>query len=111
MLVQRLPRMSEVKVDDAPVVRTAGGHHDVINWGRKVAEELLDSRGIRGIEGGGHRIDLARGALQGLGIATGKNQLRALRACTSGGLEPDAGASADHNNSLTQEFRFVPDLR
>jgi hypothetical protein len=46
----------------------------VIDWGRQVAEELLEQRRVRGVKSGSaQRIDLAGCALEALRIATGED--------------------------------------
>jgi len=93
-------------------VRLAGCDHHVVDRGRQVAEERLEGSRIRGVEGrSAQRGDLARGDLEPLGIAAGEDQLGPLSACSSGGFEPDAGATADHDDGLPEEFRFALDGR
>ena len=43
---------------------------------------------------------LGRGALQALAVAAGEDDVGALGAGAPGGLEPDAGAAADHDDGL-----------
>ena len=44
---------------------------------------------------------------QPLGIAAGEDDVGALGPGASGGLEPDAGAAADHDDGLAEQFRFA----
>src|SRR5580698_428723 len=112
MLVQRTSRLGGFHVDEATIMRPASGHHDVIDWCRQAAEELIEQHRIRGVKrAGAQRMDLARCALQGLRAATREDYFRSLRACSSSRLEPNAGASADYDHGLLQEFRFPPDVR
>ena len=46
-----------------------------------------------------------------LGITARKDQLGSLNACAPGRLEPDAGATADHDDGLPEEFRSALDRR
>src|SRR5208282_1679534 len=102
MLVHRTSRLGGFHVDEAAVMRPASGHHDVIDWGRRFSEELREQRRIRRVKGvSAHRLNLARSALQGLRTAAGEDYLRSLCACSSGSLEPNAGASADYDHSLS----------
>jgi hypothetical protein len=67
----------------------------VVDGGRKVTEEPLEGNRIRRVKSrGAQRVDLARGALEGLGIPAGEDQLGTLGVCSPGGFEPDAGATA-----------------
>ena len=84
----------------------------MVDRGRQVTEEPLEGSRIRGVEGrGAQRVELARGALEALGIPAGEDQLGPLSACSSGRFEPDAGATADHDDGLPEEFRFALDGR
>ncbi len=42
------------------------------------------------------------------GFRPGEDHLRPLSACSSGGFKPDAGTTADHDDSLPEEFRVAP---
>ena len=73
-----------------------------------VPEEPLEGSRIRGVEGrGAQRAELGRGALQALGIPASEDYVRPFSAGSSGGLEPDAGATADHDDGLPEQFRFA----
>ena len=89
-------------------MRLASRHHHVVDRGRQVTEEPLEGSRIRGVEGcGAQRVELARGALEALGIPAGEDHLGPLSACSSGRFEPDAGAAADHDDGLPEEFWFA----
>ena len=45
--------------------------------------------------------------VEALGIAAGEDDLGALGACAPGGLEPDAGAAADDDDGLAEQFRLA----
>jgi hypothetical protein len=108
MLVEGATRLLEVHVEQAPVVRPASCHHHVVDRSRQVTEEPLEEGRIRGVESrGAQRVKLARGALEGLGTPAGKDHPGALSAGSSGGFESDAGATADHDDGLPEEFRFA----
>jgi hypothetical protein len=49
--------------------------------------------------------EFACGTFEALGIPCGEDQLGSLSPCQSGRFEPDAGATPDHNDDLTKEFR------
>ena len=71
-----------------------------------VLEELLEPVGVGGVEGrGAHGAELAGRALEALGVAAGEDDVGALGARPPGGLEPDAGAAADHDDGLAEQFR------
>ena len=53
------------------------------------------------------RAELARGALEALGIAAGEDDVGALGARAPGRLEPDAGAAADHDDGLAEQLRLA----
>ena len=75
-------------------------------------KNALEGGRIRGVEGrGALRVELARGMLEALGIPAGEDQLGPFGACPAGRFEPDAGAAADHDDGLPEEFRFAPDGR
>ena len=89
-------------------MRPASRHHHVVYRGWQVAEEPLEGSRIRGVEGrGAQRLELARGALEALGIPAGEDHLGPLSACSPRRFEPYAGAAADHNDGLPEEFRFA----
>ena len=92
----------------AHITRSAGRDHHVIDWRRQVPEELLERSRIRGVERrGALRAELAPGALQALGIPAREDHVRALLARASRRFEPDAGATADHDDGLPEQFRFA----
>ena len=108
--VEGAARLREVHVDEAPVVRPASCHHHVVDRGRQVTEEPLERSRIRGVEGrGAQRVELARHALEALGVPAGEDELGSLSACPSGRFESDASATADHDDGLPAEFRFALD--
>jgi hypothetical protein len=45
--------------------------------------------------------------LQAIRVARGEDQFGSLGAGTPGGLEPDAGATADHDDGLPGELRLA----
>jgi hypothetical protein len=62
----------------------------------QAVEEPLQRCRVGGVEGGGApRVDVERCLPQPLGIPAGEDDVGALTAGASGGLEPDAGAAAD----------------
>jgi hypothetical protein len=106
--VESVARLLEVHIEHTSVVRLAGRHHHVVNGGRQVTEELLEGSRVVGVEGrGAQRVELACGALETLRIPAGKDDLRPLGACSSCRFQPDAGASADHDDGLPEELRFA----
>ena len=55
------------------------------------------------------RFEFAGSELKALGIPAGEDQPGPLGARPPGRFEPYAGAAADYNDSLPEEFRFAPD--
>ena len=91
--------------------RSAGRRPVTSTWsigaGRLVEEPLQRCR-VGGVEGGGApRADVARRLLEALGIAAGEDDVGALGAGAPGGLEPDAGAAADQDDGLPEQFRLA----
>jgi hypothetical protein len=89
-----------------PVVGSAGGHHHVIDRVREILEERLQGGRIVGVEGRDPlRVELVRCLLEAFGIAPGEDDAGALGARSPGGFRPDAGAAADDDDSLAEQFR------
>ena len=58
---------------------------------------------VGGIEGHGTlRAEFRRGPLEALGTAAGQDDVGAIGAGPAGGLKPDAGAAADHDDGLPE---------
>jgi hypothetical protein len=53
------------------------------------------------------RAPSSAAALQAVGVAAGQDDLGALGAGLAGGLQPDAGAAADHDEGLPGQFWFA----
>jgi hypothetical protein len=53
------------------------------------------------------RVELERCLLEALGIAPGEDDAGALGAGSPGGFQPDAGAAADDDDGLAEQFRFA----
>jgi hypothetical protein len=91
-----------------PVVGSTGGDHHVVDRGWKTLEERLEGGRIVGVEGrGALRGDLARCLFEAFGIAPGEDEAGALGAGSPGGFQPDAGAAADDDDGLAEQFRFA----
>jgi hypothetical protein len=74
----------------------------------QVLEESLQRGRIGGVEGGGApSADVKRCLLEALGIRAGEHDLGTLRAGSLGCCEPDAGAAADQDDRLPEQFRFA----
>jgi len=94
--------------------REGGGRSHAVCFvsDRRLQPPKTEGSRIHGIKGrGAQRIELARGALEALGIPAGEDQLGPFSASSSGRFEPDAGATADHDDGLSEEFRFALDGR
>jgi hypothetical protein len=84
----------------------------VVNRRGQLVEEPPEPFEVGGVEGpGAQRVELARGALEALGIPAGEDKFGPFSACSSSRLEPDAGATADYDDGLPEEFRFALDGR
>jgi hypothetical protein len=78
----------------------------------QVVKEPIEELEIGGIKGrSAQRVDLVRGTLETLWIPTREDHLGAFSACTSGRFKSYTGATADHNDSLPEEFRLALDPR
>jgi hypothetical protein len=77
----------------------------MIDWSRQVEEEFLDPNRIIGVESRGpERADLACGPLQSPEVSGGEDNVRSLPTRPPRRFEPDASASANHDNGLSEEF-------
>lgn len=104
MLVDLAVRPREVHVCEGRVVRAAGRDHDMVDR-RQTLEELRERGGIGGVEGrGAPGAELARGALEAVGVTTGEDDVGALGACAPGRFEADAGAAADDDDGLAEQL-------
>jgi hypothetical protein len=80
--------------------------------GWEVAEEPIESNGIRGVEGrAAQGTNLTGSVLEALGIPARENYIGPFCTCTTRRFESDAGAAADDNNGLPKEHRFTVDGR
>ena len=110
VFVKGTARLLKVHVEEAHVVRRSRRHHHVVDPGRQVKEEAIEGSGVVGVEcGGALRFEFGCSALKGFGIAAGEDHLSALGVRSSGCFEPDAGATADHDDGLPEEFWFAVD--
>src|SRR5262249_10544867 len=63
---------------------------------------------IVGVEGrGALRAKLERRLLEAFGVAPSEDNAGALGAGSPGGFQPDAGAAADDDDGLAEQFRFA----
>ena len=84
-------------------MRGARGDHHVVDRRRRVAEEPSERARVAGVER--HcslGVDLLRGGVESRTITPSEDHLCALGVCLSSGLEPNPGASTDHDDA------FVP---
>jgi hypothetical protein len=56
---------------------------------------------------GAQRTELGCRLLQPVGIAAGQDHVGTLGACAPCGLQPDAGAAADHDDGLPEQLRLA----
>jgi hypothetical protein len=112
MLVECAARLRDVHVGQARVVHAAGCDHHVVDRCGQVLKEPREAIRIGGVEGGAaQRVKLARGLLQPLGVAGGEDDLGPRGASTARRLQADAGATADHDDGLAEQFGLELDRR
>src|SRR5689334_7243406 len=105
-------RLFEIELRQRRVVRTGAGDQHVVDRRGQLVEESPESFEVGGVEGrAAQRADFAGGTLEALRVPGGENYVRPLSACSSGRFEPDAGATADDDDGLPEEFRFALDGR
>jgi hypothetical protein len=80
----------------------------MVNRSGQPIEEVLQRCCVSGVKRtGAPRVDLPGRSIQPLGIASHEDDLGALCTGTPGGLQPDAGATADQNDGLAEQFRLA----
>jgi hypothetical protein len=95
-----------VQVGQRRVVRTWAGDHHVSDRCRQVGEEPLEGLRIGGVEGcRSRRAEFGRGMLKGPAVKAGQHDFGTLGACVACRFKPDARASADHDDGLSQQRR------
>src|SRR5262249_52832079 len=95
--------------EERPVVGSASGDHHVIDRGWEILEERSQGGRIVGVEGrGALRVELERCLLEAFWIAPGEDDAGPLGAGAPGGFQPGAGAAADDDDGLAEQFRFAP---
>jgi hypothetical protein len=106
MIVEIPVRPVAVQVGQRRVVRAGARHHHVVDRGRQVGEEPVEGVRVGGVERrGAARAEFGRGPLQAVGVAGSQDDVGPFGAGLAGGLEPDARASADHDDGLPGQFR------
>jgi hypothetical protein len=74
----------------------------------QVFKEVVQGVRVVGVEGRGVLgTDLCRGVVQAVRTASGENDIGSLGAGSSGGLQADACATTDQDDSLSKQLRFV----
>jgi hypothetical protein len=112
VFAEEAARLCEVHVDEARVVRSASRNHDVVDRGRQIAKEPLEGRSVRRLKRcGAQRVELARSLLEALGIPGGEDHVGSLGPCSTSGFESDAGATANDDHGLANQFRVAPSRR
>jgi hypothetical protein len=112
VVVEGAPPLLEVQVEKAPVARASGCDHHMVDRGRQVTEETFEGSRISGIEGcGAQHFELGRRTSKALGIPAGEDYAGPFRTRSAARFQADAGATADYNNSLTEELRLTLDRR
>jgi len=96
-------RLLAVQVSQTRVVRAGSGHHHVVDGGRQVGEEPTDGVRLGGVERcGAARAELVSCPLQAIGVARGQDDVGPICAGPARGFEADAGATADHDDSVPE---------
>src|SRR5262245_37306463 len=95
------PRRVDVELDEWRGGLTGTGDQDVVERRRQRVEEPAKPGEVGRVEGGDTPVHLEAGALYALGVSRRDDHLGALLVCQPGGLEPDAGTPADHEERLT----------
>src|SRR5262245_22711959 len=91
-----------------PVAGRASGDHHLVDRSWEIVEERPQGRRIVGVEGrGALRVQLERRLLEAFAVAPGEDNAGALGAGSPGGFQPDAGAAADDDDGLAEQFRFA----
>jgi hypothetical protein len=108
VLVEGMTRLRVVHLGQAPRVRAAGRHHDVVDqFGERLKEAAKRIR-VGGIEGStAHGAKLSGGVLEPASIAAGHNDIGALDAGSTPHFKPDAGGATDDDDCLRQQFRLA----
>src|SRR5215470_19105656 len=102
----------EVELRQRRVIRTRARNQQVVDRRTQLVEESPEAFEIESVEGrGAQRVELARGALERLGVSGSENDVCSLGARASGRFESDSGAAADDNNGLPEEFGAARDGR
>jgi hypothetical protein len=90
------------------VIGATGGDDDMVDRRRQLVEELLEPDGVVGVEGrGAQGLQLARGLLQALLVAGSEDDPGAFGPGAPRGLEADARAAADDDDSLAEQLRMT----
>ena len=92
----------EVELGQRRVVGARARHQDVVDLPPQLAEEPVEAVEVRGVERGDAAADLEAGAVKAIGIARGDDHVGSGRSRQPGRLEPDPGASADHDDGLLE---------
>jgi hypothetical protein len=75
----------------------------------QVLEEARERRRIVDVKGrAAEGAELERGVLQAVRISAGKDDVGRLGPCSPCRCQPNAGAAADHDDGLPEQFRFAP---
>ena len=90
-----------VEVGEASIVRAGAGDQHVVDRRGQLLEERLQLAEVGGVEGrGALRAEFHGCLLEPVGVSPGEDDVRGLSPGAPGGLQPDAGAAADHHDRL-----------
>jgi hypothetical protein len=84
----------------------------VVDRRRQLIEEPLEATEVSRVEGGTAQcVELKRRLLEALRVAAGEDDAGPLAAYSSGCLESDSGAAADHDDGLPTELGLAKGRR
>ena len=110
MLADGEARLFVLDLHQGCITWTGARDHHMVDGSRQMEEEFHERSRIVGVECcTSQRAEFTRGSLQALGVPCGEDNVGALDARPPRRLETNAGASANHDDGLSEEFRFALD--
>ena len=93
----------EVELGERRMVGTRARDQHVVDRRRQFFEEPLEPVEVGGVEGRDAGPELETGSVEAVRVARRDDDPGSLLARAPGGLEPDAGTTADHDQDLSDE--------
>src|SRR5262249_45656234 len=101
-------RLFDVELSQRRVVGTRARDQYVVDRRGQLVEKPLEAIEVRRVEGGtAQSVELERRVLEALRVAAGEDDVGSLGACSSGCLESDSRAAADHDDGLPRQLRIA----